>query len=268
MSKSDFGFLPVNVRAGDVKTKDITFTNITIGDDLFVWPTDVPAASEILTVDSYAANVATLAWSANVPAAAGTDEQVQYNDAGVISGDAGFLYDTSAKTSSAYEVQILNLRTTTILSTNTGVAPLTLTVPDQTVTNDPGAPILLTAGAGDGTGLNGSIQFASSMETINKTAVTQDTSATTLVLAPNSTGTITTFGLVNGVGVTTTFQVDFDQCAASSIVSLTLHGYAGTGYPSLSVTNLQVGSFDISVQNRHPSAILNAVVVIDYHVII
>lgn len=153
------------------------------------------------------------------------------------------------------------------LSGNTVGDALTLTVQAQATTNADGNDIKLYGGAGNGTGVEGQIQFGSNFFTESKTTVTQATSITTGVTVTDSTGVITTFAASATAGSIETFTVTFaDYCLTTSVVQLQLGAYGGSGFPNLIVSDVSNGSFDIDIQNIHPTDALDAAVLIYYTV--
>lgn len=83
-------------------------------------------------------------WSTNTPTAAGSDKQVQFNNAGVVSGDADFTFDNTTNTLTAANASISN-----ILSVKTVSANASLGTAGQVLTsNSTGGVYWSAAGAG------------------------------------------------------------------------------------------------------------------------
>lgn len=145
---------------------------------------------------------------------------------------------------------------------------LLLAVQDQTTTNQPGSNIRLLGGTANGTSdFDGQISFESNFITSSKTTVTQATDINTTVVVTDSTGVITTQAAATVAGSTDTFTVTFaDYALTTSVVQLQLGAYGGSGFPHLIVSDNSAGSFDIDIQNRHPSAALDAAMIIHYTV--
>lgn len=97
-------------------------------------------------------------------------------------------------------------------------------------------------------------------------AVTQITSNATPVTLNKITGQITTVALSLAAGASAVFTVNNAECAATD-VPVVSSVYAGAGTLVCSTKNVTAGTFDITLQNVHASAALNALAVVNFAVI-
>ena len=100
---------------------------------------------------------------------------------------------------------------------------------------------------------------------VTQTNIASAGAASPVTLSKRS-GQITTLALTTGVGAEEAFVFNNTFLAATDVLVVSTT-YAGTGTPAVSVKGQAAGSCTIVITNLHPTAVLNAAVVINFAVI-
>jgi len=104
--------------------------------------------------------------------------------------------------------------------------------------------------------------------TLNKTAVTQITSATTAVVCNSHNGVVTTVSSSLAAEASSQFEVTCSLVKTGSLIQVSIQDYTGTGIPVVRATEIvNDTSFDIVITNAHSSAALNGVLKISYIIV-
>lgn len=98
-------------------------------------------------------------------------------------------------------------------------------------------------------------------------SVTQATSASTGVTLSKKCGKITTVALTTAAAAEESFTVTNTTVALTSVVNVTITGYAGAGTPLAFVKTVAAGSFVMGITNLHASNALDAAVSINFVVL-
>lgn len=98
-------------------------------------------------------------------------------------------------------------------------------------------------------------------------SVTQATSASTGVTINAKCGKITTVALTTAAAAEEAFTVTNSKVSTTSVVAVTITGYAGAGTPCAFVKTVASGSFTLALTNLHASAALDAAVSVNFVVL-
>ena len=99
------------------------------------------------------------------------------------------------------------------------------------------------------------------------TQISQSTSSTTAVNMNYPLGRIRTVSLTLLPGQDTSFNVNLFQLQATGIVLLNGVSYAGTGFPIVTVSAVNSGSFTVRIVNVHTTDSLNDTVTFGYMIV-
>lgn len=98
-------------------------------------------------------------------------------------------------------------------------------------------------------------------------SVTQATSASTGVTLSTKCGKITTVALTTAAAAEEAFVVTNTKVSTTSVVAVSITGYAGAGTPLAFVKTVSSGAFTLALTNLHASDALNAAVSINFVVL-